>query len=39
VREDVLARLEVEHRSLTTRALVDRLKAAAVILAQDSPES
>ena len=39
VKEDVLARLEVEHRSLTTRALVDRLKAAAVILAQDSPES
>lgn len=32
VREDVRQRLETEHRSLTTRALVDRLKAAAVIL-------
>jgi hypothetical protein len=31
VREDVRARLEAEHRSLTTRALVDQLKAAAVI--------
>ena len=31
VREDVRARLLAEHRSRTTRALVDRLKAAAVI--------
>ncbi|MDB6071664.1 MAG: cbf2 [Verrucomicrobiales bacterium] len=32
VREDVRQRLETEHRSVTTRALVDRLKAAAEIL-------
>jgi parvulin-like peptidyl-prolyl isomerase len=31
VREDVRIRLEAEHRSRTTRELVDRLKAAAVI--------
>lgn len=31
VREDVRARLETEHRSHTTRELVDRLKASAVI--------
>ena len=31
VREDVRTRLEAEHRSRTTRELVDRLKAAAVI--------
>lgn len=32
VREDVRQRLETEHRSVTTRALVDRLKAAAEIM-------
>ena len=31
VREDVRTRLEAEHRSRTTRELVDRLKAVAVI--------